>query len=58
MSVIIQLMNHCLFSFRGEMSDSFMTALHTLQKALGEPNAFSQQGAVCIFGQLCRNYIT
>ncbi|XP_017309771.1 KN motif and ankyrin repeat domain-containing protein 2 [Ictalurus punctatus] len=32
-------------SFRGEMSDSFMTALHTLQKALGEPNAFSQQGA-------------
>ncbi|XP_066531163.1 KN motif and ankyrin repeat domain-containing protein 2 [Hoplias malabaricus] len=30
---------------RGEMSESFMTALHTLQKALGEPNAFSQQGA-------------
>ncbi|KAF5908061.1 KN motif and ankyrin repeat domain-containing protein 2-like, partial [Clarias magur] len=32
-------------SFRGELSDSFMTALQTLQKALGEPNAFSQQGA-------------
>ncbi|KAB5531104.1 hypothetical protein PHYPO_G00137060 [Pangasianodon hypophthalmus] len=32
-------------SFRGELSDSCMTALHTLQKALGEPNAFSQQGA-------------
>ncbi|MCI4392291.1 hypothetical protein PGIGA_G00144250 [Pangasianodon gigas] len=30
---------------RGELSDGFMTALHTLQKALGEPNAFSQQGA-------------
>lgn len=44
-------------SFRTDMSDSFMTALHTLQKALGEPNAFSQQEAVCIFGELCRNYI-
>ncbi|KAK3532756.1 hypothetical protein QTP86_028125, partial [Hemibagrus guttatus] len=32
-------------SFRGELSESFMTALHTLQKALGELNAFSQQGA-------------
>ncbi|GAA6076253.1 KN motif and ankyrin repeat domain-containing protein 2 [Tachysurus ichikawai] len=31
-------------SFR-ELSESFMTALHTLQKAIGEPNAFSQQGA-------------
>ncbi|XP_058233859.1 KN motif and ankyrin repeat domain-containing protein 2 isoform X2 [Hemibagrus wyckioides] len=30
---------------RGELSESFMTALHTLQKALGEPNAFSQQEA-------------
>ncbi|KAF7691017.1 hypothetical protein HF521_011314 [Silurus meridionalis] len=30
---------------RGELSDSFMTALYTLKKALGEPNAFSQQGA-------------
>lgn len=38
--------NEWLFSFR-ELSESFMTALHTLQKAIGEPNAFSQQGAVC-----------
>ncbi|KAG9280102.1 KN motif and ankyrin repeat domain-containing protein 2-like [Astyanax mexicanus] len=30
---------------RGELSESLMTALQTLQKALGEPNAFSQQGA-------------
>ncbi|XP_063043142.1 KN motif and ankyrin repeat domain-containing protein 2 [Engraulis encrasicolus] len=28
-----------------ELSESLMSALHTLQKALGEPNAFSQQGA-------------
>lgn len=35
-----------LLSFRLELSESLMTALHTLQKALGEPNAFSQQGAV------------
>ncbi|TSZ68955.1 Dedicator of cytokinesis protein 8 [Bagarius yarrelli] len=32
-------------SFKGVLSDNFMTALHTLQKALGEPNAFSQQEA-------------
>lgn len=54
MSVIIQLIRHCLFCFRGELSESFMTSLHTLQKALGEPNAFSQQGAVCISVELCR----
>lgn len=30
---------------RGELSESLMAALWTLQKALGEPNAFSQQGA-------------
>ncbi|XP_062868234.1 KN motif and ankyrin repeat domain-containing protein 2 isoform X2 [Trichomycterus rosablanca] len=30
---------------RSEVSEHFMTALHTLQKALGEPNAFSQQQA-------------
>uniref|UniRef100_UPI003AAC99F0 KN motif and ankyrin repeat domain-containing protein 2 n=1 Tax=Centroberyx gerrardi TaxID=166262 RepID=UPI003AAC99F0 len=30
---------------RLELSDSLMSALHALQKALGEPNAFSQQGA-------------
>ncbi|KAM9843290.1 KN motif and ankyrin repeat domain-containing protein 2 isoform 2-T2 [Aulostomus maculatus] len=28
-----------------ELSDSLMSALQALQKALGEPNAFSQQGA-------------
>lgn len=31
---------------RLELSDSLMSALRALQKALGEPNAFSQQGAV------------
>ncbi|XP_049601377.1 KN motif and ankyrin repeat domain-containing protein 2 [Syngnathus scovelli] len=30
---------------RLELSDSLVSALHDLQKALGEPNAFSQQGA-------------
>ncbi|XP_057716790.1 KN motif and ankyrin repeat domain-containing protein 2 [Corythoichthys intestinalis] len=30
---------------RLELSDSLMSALHELQKALGEPNAFSQQAA-------------
>ncbi|XP_061605216.1 KN motif and ankyrin repeat domain-containing protein 2 [Phyllopteryx taeniolatus] len=30
---------------RLELSDSLMSALRDLQKALGEPNAFSQQGA-------------
>ncbi|XP_061703345.1 KN motif and ankyrin repeat domain-containing protein 2 [Syngnathoides biaculeatus] len=30
---------------RLELSDGLMSALHDLQKALGEPNAFSQQGA-------------
>ncbi|XP_076865452.1 KN motif and ankyrin repeat domain-containing protein 2 [Brachyhypopomus gauderio] len=30
---------------RGQLSDNLMAALHTLQRALGEPNAFSQQGA-------------
>ncbi|XP_035384998.1 KN motif and ankyrin repeat domain-containing protein 2 isoform X2 [Electrophorus electricus] len=32
-------------SFRGQLSDCLMAALHTLQIALGEPNAFSQQEA-------------
>ncbi|XP_041735652.1 KN motif and ankyrin repeat domain-containing protein 2 [Coregonus clupeaformis] len=30
---------------RLELSESLMASLHALQKALGEPNAFSQQGA-------------
>lgn len=42
------LLSACL---RLELSDSLVSALHTLQKALGEPNAFSHQGAVGV--QLC-----
>lgn len=38
---------HFLFLFRLELSGSLMAALHTLQKALSEPNAFSHQNAVC-----------
>lgn len=40
---------YCLLvHLRPELSDSLISALHTLQKALGEPNAFSQQGAVSV----------
>lgn len=31
-----------------ELSGSLMSALHVLQKALGEPNAFSHQAAVSV----------
>lgn len=34
---------------RVELSDGLMSALHVLQKALGEPNAFSHQEAVSVF---------
>ncbi|TMS15214.1 KN motif and ankyrin repeat domain-containing protein 2 [Larimichthys crocea] len=34
---------------RLDLSDSLKSALHALQKALGEPNAFSQQGALLEF---------
>lgn len=34
---------------RVELSDGLMSALHILQKALGEPNAFSHQEAVSVF---------
>lgn len=34
---------------RVELSDGLMSALHILQKALGEPNAFSHQDAVSVF---------
>lgn len=34
---------------RVELSDGLMSALHILQKALGEPNAFSHQAAVSVF---------
>lgn len=34
---------------RVELSDGLMSALHILQKALGDPNAFSHQEAVSVF---------
>lgn len=34
---------------RVELSDGLMSALHILQKALGEPNAFSHEEAVGVF---------
>lgn len=33
---------------RVELSDGLMSDLHVLQKALGEPNAFSHQAAVSV----------
>lgn len=35
------------------LSDGLMSALYALQKALGEPNAFSQQGAVSFLFSIC-----
>ncbi|XP_077415146.1 KN motif and ankyrin repeat domain-containing protein 2 [Vanacampus margaritifer] len=40
-----QLESEATKQVRLELSDRLMAALHHLQKALGEPNAFSQQGA-------------
>lgn len=41
--------NRCVsVCLRLELSDSLMSTLHELQKALGEPNAFSQPGAVSV----------
>ena len=42
--------NDCflLACYRVELSESLMSAVYALQKALGEPNAFSKQGAVCV----------
>lgn len=42
-----------IISVRLEFSESLMSSLHALQKALGEPNAFSQQAAVCYSLLLC-----
>ncbi|XP_047427140.1 KN motif and ankyrin repeat domain-containing protein 2 [Mugil cephalus] len=43
--------------FRLELSDSLMSALHTLQKALGEPNAFSQQGARAAYTTVLQEWL-
>ncbi|XP_035511593.1 KN motif and ankyrin repeat domain-containing protein 2 isoform X2 [Morone saxatilis] len=42
---------------RLELSDSLMSALHTLQKALGEPNAFSQQGARAAYTTVLQEWL-
>ncbi|CAJ1075638.1 KN motif and ankyrin repeat domain-containing protein 2 [Xyrichtys novacula] len=43
--------------FRLELSDSLMSALHDLQKALGEPNAFSQQGARAAYTTVLQDWL-
>lgn len=45
-TVIFLFLYSYLVSARLELSDSLMSSLWALQKALGEPNAFSQQAAV------------
>uniref|UniRef100_A0A3Q4ML74 KN motif and ankyrin repeat domain-containing protein 2 n=1 Tax=Neolamprologus brichardi TaxID=32507 RepID=A0A3Q4ML74_NEOBR len=40
-----------------ELSDSLMLALHALQKALGEPNAFSQQGARAAYTTVLQEWL-
>ncbi|XP_076122469.1 KN motif and ankyrin repeat domain-containing protein 2 isoform X1 [Alosa pseudoharengus] len=40
-----------------ELSESLMTALHTLQKAVGEPNAFSQQGARTAYTSVLQEWL-
>uniref|UniRef100_UPI0037E712EF KN motif and ankyrin repeat domain-containing protein 2 n=1 Tax=Semicossyphus pulcher TaxID=241346 RepID=UPI0037E712EF len=42
---------------RLELSDSLMSALHALQKALGEPNAFSQQGARAAYTAVLQEWL-
>lgn len=42
---------------RLELSDSLMSALHALQKALGEPNAFSQQGARAAYTTVLQEWL-
>ncbi|CAI5675841.1 KN motif and ankyrin repeat domain-containing protein 2 [Oreochromis niloticus] len=42
---------------RLELSDSLMLALHALQKALGEPNAFSQQGARAAYTTVLQEWL-
>ncbi|XP_067333289.1 KN motif and ankyrin repeat domain-containing protein 2 isoform X2 [Channa argus] len=40
-----------------EISDSLMSALYTLQKALGDPNAFSQQGARAAYTTVLQEWL-
>ncbi|XP_062388799.1 KN motif and ankyrin repeat domain-containing protein 2 isoform X2 [Sardina pilchardus] len=40
-----------------ELGESLMTALQTLQKALGEPNAFSQQGARTAYTSVLQEWL-
>lgn len=42
---------------RLELSDSLMSALYSLQKALGEPNAFSQQGARAAYTAVLQEWL-
>ncbi|XP_033944973.1 KN motif and ankyrin repeat domain-containing protein 2 [Pseudochaenichthys georgianus] len=42
---------------RLDLSDSLMSALHALQKALGEPNAFSQQGARAAYTSVLQEWL-
>ncbi|XP_056464866.1 KN motif and ankyrin repeat domain-containing protein 2 [Gadus chalcogrammus] len=40
-----------------QMSDNLMAALHTLQKSLGDPNAFSQQGARAAYTSVLQEWL-
>ncbi|GLD49202.1 KN motif and ankyrin repeat domain-containing protein 2-like protein [Lates japonicus] len=42
---------------RLELSDTLMSALYSLQKALGEPNAFSQQGARAAYTTVLQEWL-
>lgn len=42
---------------RLELSDSLMSSLHELQKALGEPNAFSQPGARAAYTAVLQEWL-
>ncbi|KAM9392627.1 KN motif and ankyrin repeat domain-containing protein 2 [Pholidichthys leucotaenia] len=42
---------------RLELSDSLMSVLHALQKALGEPNAFSQQAARAAYTTVLQEWL-
>ncbi|KAJ3598724.1 hypothetical protein NHX12_000667 [Muraenolepis orangiensis] len=42
---------------RLELSDNLMAALHTLQNALGDPNAFSQQGARTAYTSVLQEWL-
>ncbi|XP_038559000.1 KN motif and ankyrin repeat domain-containing protein 2 [Micropterus salmoides] len=42
---------------RVDLSDGLMSALHALQKALGDPNAFSQQGARAAYTTVLQEWL-